>query len=62
MDVLSLAVDLVDEREVEMEAFDSLSVKHSDFGLVFLKLHVFDHIREPHSQPMIAEINMSIQT
>lgn len=54
MDVLSFAVDLVDQREVEVETLDPLSVEHSDLGLVLLVLHVFDHIGEPHSQPVVA--------
>lgn len=54
MDVLSLAVNLVDEREVEVEVFDPFPVKHSNLGLVFFILHVLDHIREPYSQPVVA--------
>ena len=55
MDVLSLAVDLVDQREVEVETFDSLSVEDLHLGLVLLVLHVFDHIREPDAQPVVAD-------
>lgn len=55
MDVLSLAVDLVDQGEVEVEALDPFSVEHFDLGLVLLILHVFDHVRKPHSQPMVAD-------
>lgn len=55
MDVLSLAVDLVDQREVEVETFDPFPVEHSNLRLVFLILHVLDHIREPYSQPVVAD-------
>lgn len=55
MDVLSLAVDLVDQREVEVEAFDSFPVEYPHLGLVLLVLHVFDHVWEPHSQPVVTE-------
>lgn len=55
MNVLSLAVDLIDQREVEVEAFDSFPVEHSHLGLVLLVLHVFDHVWEPHSQSVVAE-------
>lgn len=61
MDVLSLAVDLVDQREVEVKMFDPLSVEHSDLGLVLLKLHVFDHIGEPHSQSMVADTHRNTE-
>lgn len=60
MDVLSLAMDLVDEREVEVETFDPFSVENSDLGLILLILHVFDHIREPHSQAVITETHRNI--
>lgn len=62
MDVLSLAVDLVDQREVEVKTFDPLSVEHSDLGLVLLILHVFDHVGEPHSQSVVADAHRNIQT
>lgn len=55
VDVLSLTVDLIDQREVEVETFNPFSVEHSHLGLVLLILHVFDHIREPHSQPVVTE-------
>lgn len=61
MDVLSLLVDLVDQREVEMEMLHPFSVEHSDLGLIFLILHVLDHIGEPHSQPMIAVTHRKTQ-
>lgn len=56
MDVLSLAVDLVDQGKVKVEALHTLSVKHSDLGFVLLILHVLYHIREPHSQSVVANI------
>lgn len=62
MDVLSLAVDLVDQREVEVEMFDPFPVEHFHFGLILLILHVFDHIRKPHSQPVVADTHRNIQT
>lgn len=62
MDIFSLAVDLVDQREVEVETFDPFSVEHPDLGLVLLILHVFDHIGEPHSQPVVADTHRNIQT
>lgn len=55
MDVLSLTVDLIDKRKVEVKAFDPFSVEHSHLGLVLLILHVFDHIWEPHSQSMVTD-------
>lgn len=55
MDIFSFTVDLIDQREVEVETFDPLSVEHSHLGLVLLKLHVFDHIREPHAQSVVTE-------
>lgn len=61
MDVLPLTVDLVDQREVKVEALHTFSVEHSDFGLVLLILHVLDHIREPHSQPVIADTQKHIK-
>lgn len=57
MDVLSLAVDLIDQRKVEVETFNSFAVEHSDLGLIFLILHVLDHVREPNSQPMVADMH-----
>lgn len=62
MDVLSLAVDLVDQREVEVETFDPFPVEDFNLGLVLLVLHVFDHIREPHAQPVVADTHRNIQT
>lgn len=53
MDVLPLTVDLIDQREVEVESFHSLSVEHSHLCLVLLKLHVLDHVREPDAQPVV---------
>lgn len=61
MDVLSLAVDLVDQREVKVETLDLFSVKHSDLGLVLFILHVFDHVGEPHSQSVVTEAQGNIQ-
>lgn len=61
MDVLSLAVDLIDQREVEVEVFDPFSVEHSHLGLVLLILHVFDHVREPHSQPVVTDSQRNIR-
>ena len=54
MDVLSLTVYLVDEREVEVEAFDPFPVEHSNLGLILFILHVLDHIREPNTQSVVA--------
>lgn len=54
VDVLSFAVDLVDQRKVEVEAFDSFPLKHSHLGLKLLVLHILYHIGEPNSQPMVA--------
>lgn len=48
MDVFSFFVDLVDQREVEVESFHSFSVEELDLGLIFFVLHVLDHVREPH--------------
>lgn len=61
MDVLSLTVDLVDQGKVEVETFYPLTVEYSDLGLVLLILHVLDHIREPHSQPMVADTHKNIE-
>lgn len=61
MDVLSLAVDLIGQREVEMETFHPFSVEHSHLGLVLLVLHVFDHIREPNSQTMVTDSHRDMQ-
>lgn len=55
MNVLSLTVDLIDQREVEVEAFDSFPVEYSHLGLVLLVLHVFDHVWEPHSEAVVTE-------
>lgn len=55
MNVLALAVDLIDQGEVEVEALHSFPVEHSYFGLVLLVLHVFNHVWEPHSQPVVTE-------
>lgn len=55
MDVLSLAVDLIDQREIEVKAFHTFSMKHFHLGLVLFILHVFDHVREPHSQTVVAD-------
>lgn len=56
VDVLSFAVDLVDQRKVEVEALDSFSVKHSHLGLELLVLHVLYHVGEPNSQPVVANV------
>lgn len=61
VDVLSLAVDLVDQRKVKVEAFDSFSVKHSNLGLKLLVLHVLYHIREPNSQPVVANVQKELK-
>ncbi len=61
MDVLSLAVDLVDQREIEVKTFNAFSVEHSDLGLILLILHVFDHIGEPHSQPVVTDTHTHTQ-
>lgn len=53
VDVFPLAVDLIDQREVEVESFHPLSVEHSHLRLVLLKLHVLDHVREPDTQPVV---------
>lgn len=55
VNVLALAVDLVDQGEVEVETLHSFPVEHSYFGLVLLVLHVFDHVWEPHAQPVVTE-------
>lgn len=55
MNVLPLAVDLIDQGEVEVETLHSFPVEHSYFGLVLLVLHVFDHVWEPHSQSVVTE-------
>lgn len=55
VNVLPLAVDLIDQGEVEVEALHSFPVEHSYFGLVLLVLHVFDHVWEPHSQAVVTE-------
>lgn len=55
VDVLSLAMDLVDQRKIKVEALDTFSMKHSDLGLELFILHVLDHIREPNSQSVVAK-------
>lgn len=62
MDVFSLTVDLVDQREVEVETFHPFSVEHFDLGLVLFILHVFDHIREPNPQSMVAGTHIHKET
>lgn len=60
MDVLPLTVDLVDQREVKVETLHTFSMEYSNFGLVLLILHVLDHIRKPHSKPVIADTHRRI--
>lgn len=55
MNVLPLAVDLIDQGEVEVETLHSFPVEHSYFGLVLLVLHVLDHVWEPHAQSVVTE-------
>lgn len=59
MDVLRLTVDLIDQREVELEMFHAISVVRSRVGLVHLKLHVLDHVREPDAQAVVTELHQS---
>lgn len=58
IDVFSLSVDLILQGEVEVEAFNSLSMEHLDFGLILLLLQVFDHVREPHTQSIVTETQL----
>lgn len=61
MDVFSFSVNLVDQREVEVETLDLLPVEDADLGLVLFVLHVFDHVGEPDSQPVVAESHTNTQ-
>lgn len=54
MDVLSLTVDLVDEGKIKVESLHTFPMKHFDLRLVLLVLHVLYHVREPHSQSVVA--------
>ncbi len=46
IDVFSLFMDLVLQREVEMKLLHLLPVKHFQLGFILLVLEVFDHVRE----------------
>lgn len=56
VDVFSLFMDLVLQREVEMKLLHLLPVKHFHLGFILLVLEVFDHVRKPHRKPVKTEI------
>lgn len=54
IEVVSLAMHLVLQGEVESDVLHPLIGEGLCAGFIFLLLDVFDHIREPHRQAVVA--------
>lgn len=55
VEVLSLTMDLVLQGEVEGHVLHFLLDEDLSARVVLLLLQVFDHVREPHGQAVVAE-------
>lgn len=56
LDILTLFVNLVFQRKVEVKGFDLLIVKHQGFKLVLFILQMFYLVRKPHRKAVIATV------
>lgn len=54
VEVVSLAMHLVLQGEVESDVLHPLIGEGLCVGFIFLLLDIFDHIREPHRQAVVA--------
>lgn len=61
VEVLSLTMDLVLQGEVEGHVLHFLLDEDLSARVVLLLLQVFDHVREPHGQAVVAEDNGALK-
>lgn len=54
IEVVSLAMHLVFQGEVKRDMLHSLLTESLSARFIFLLLDVFDHVREPHRQSVVA--------